>query len=328
MGQLVDGVWRDEWYDTRATGGRFERPQTRFRSWITPDGEPGPDGREVLPAEPGRYHLTVSYACPWAHRTLLVRALRGLQEVIGLSVVHWRMLENGWTFEDGPGVIPHPLKVRYLHEVYTAADPACSGRVTVPVLFDLKTNRIVNNESAEIVRIFDSSFERYAKRPGSLRPSGLEGEIDALNERIYATLNNGVYRAGFATTQAAYEEAIGPLFETLDHLEDRLSRSRYLFGDTLTETDIRLFPTLIRFDLVYVGHFKCNLKRLRDYPNLWGYMLDLFQKPEVRGTVDLGHAKRHYYESHRTINPTGIVPLGPILDLDAPHGRDRTYPAA
>lgn len=328
MGQLVDGVWQDVWYDTKSTGGRFERPATRFRTWITPDGSPGPDGRPALPAERGRYHLTVSYACPWAHRTLIVRALRGLEETIGLSVVHWLMRGDGWTFHEGPGVVPHPLGVRFLYEVYTASEPGMSGRVTVPVLFDLKTNRIVNNESSEIIQIFDTAFRDLGALPGTLRPAGLEAEIDALNDRIYRTLNNGVYRAGFATTQEAYEEAVAPLFETLDALEQRLGRSRYLLGETITEADVRLFPTLLRFDPVYVGHFKCNIRRLRDYPHLWGYMLDLYQKPEIRRTVDLAHAKRHYYESHLTINPTGIVPVGPHLDLDAPHGRDRTYPIA
>lgn len=321
MGQLVDGIWKDVWYDTKSTGGRFVRPDTRFRRWITPDGAPGPDGREAVPAEPGRYHLTVSYACPWAHRTLIVRALRGLEDMIGLSVVHWRMLENGWTFEDGPGVVRHPVQADFLHQIYTSADPRYSGRVTVPVLWDLKEGTIVNNESSEIIRIFDTAFADLGATPGTLRPAGLEEAIDRLNARVYDTVNNGVYKAGFATSQAAYEEAVVPLFAMLDELDDRLARSRFLFGDEITEADVRLFPTLIRFDAVYVGHFKCNLKRITDYANLWAYTRDLYQIPEIRRTVNLEHAKRHYYESHRGINPTGIVPLGPVIDYDEPAGR-------
>ena len=323
MGLLVDGVWHDQWYDTRSTGGRFERKASAFRSWITPDGRAGPTGQGGFRAEPGRYHLYVSLACPWAHRTLIFRALKGLEAMIGLSVVHWRMLDRGWTFEEGPGVVPDPVRgARHLHEVYTAADPGYTGRVTVPVLFDRKTGTIVNNESAEIIRMFNAAFDGVGAKPGDYYPEDLRAEIDALNARIYDTVNNGVYKAGFATTQEAYEEAVGPLFETLDVLDERLATRRYLLGDRITEADWRLFTTLVRFDPVYVGHFKCNLRRIADYPNLSGYLRDLYAVPGVAGTVSLEHIKRHYYESHRTINPTGIVPVGPALDLTAPHGRE------
>lgn len=324
MGLLVEGRWVDRWYDTASTGGRFVRKPSSFRGWITPDGGPGPDGQPAVKAEPGRFRLYVSYACPWAHRTLIVRALKGLEAMIPVSVVHWRMLDDGWTFEDGPGVIPDPVfGARFLHEIYTASDPGYSGRVTVPVLFDTVERRIVNNESSDIIRILDTAFDHLGARPGGFRPAALAAEIDALNARIYDRVNNGVYRAGFATTQEAYEEAVVPLFETLDELEHRLATRRYLFGDRLTEADIRLLPTLIRFDAVYVGHFKCNIRRLVDYPNLWAFTRDLCQRPEIAATINLDHARRHYYESHRTINPTGIVPVGPRIDFTAPHGRER-----
>jgi putative glutathione S-transferase len=324
MGLLIDGVWQDAWYDTKSTGGRFIRKDSAFRSWVTPDGSPGPTGQGGFKAEPGRYHLYVSLACPWAHRTLIFRALKGLEGMIGLSVVHWRMLEQGWSFEPGPGVIPDPIRnARYLHEVYTAAEPAYSGRVTVPVLWDRARGTIVNNESSEIIRMLNTAFDGVGAKLGDYYPEHLRAEIDALNARIYDTVNNGVYKAGFATTQEAYEEAVRPLFETLDWLDERLASRRYLCGDRLTEADWRLFTTLLRFDPVYVGHFKCNLRRIADYPNLSGYLRDLYQVPGVAGTVNLQHIKGHYYESHRTINPSGIVPLGPILDLDRPSGRER-----
>jgi putative glutathione S-transferase len=324
MGLLIDGVWQDAWYDTKSTGGRFIRKDSAFRSWVTADGSPGPTGQGGFTAEPGRYHLYVSLACPWAHRTLIFRALKGLEEMIGLSVVHWRMLEQGWSFEPGPGVIADPIRhARYLHEVYTAAEPAYSGRVTVPVLWDKGTGTIVNNESSEIIRMLNAAFDGVGAKPGDYYPRELRPEIDALNARIYDTVNNGVYKAGFATTQEAYEEAVRPLFETLDWLDERLASRRYLCGDRLTEADWRLFTTLLRFDPVYVGHFKCNLRRIADCPNLSGYLRDLYQVPGVAGTVNLQHIKGHYYESHRTINPSGIVPLGPILDLDRPSGRER-----
>jgi putative glutathione S-transferase len=324
MGLLVDGVWQDRWYDTGSTGGRFVRKPSSFRNWITPDGAPGPSGEGGFQAEPGRYHLFVSLACPWAHRTLIFRRLKGLEEMITLSVVHWRMLEHGWTFAPGPGVIPDPvMQADYLHQVYAAADPHYSGRVTVPVLWDKQTSRIVNNESAEIIRMFNAAFDGVGARPGDYCPADLLEEIDALNAEIYDRVNNGVYKAGFATTQGAYEDAVGPLFAELDRLDTRLARQRFLFGDRITEADWRLFTTLVRFDAVYVGHFKCNIRRIADYPNLSGYLRDLYQQPGIAETVDFRHIKGHYYESHGTINPTGIVPLGPVLDLDAPHGRER-----
>ena len=322
MGVLVDGVWHDRWYDTAESGGRFVRGDSQFRNWVTPDGAPGPSGEGGFAAEAGRYHLYVSLACPWAHRTLILRALKGLEGMIGLSVVHWLMLENGWTFQDGPGVIGDPINhAAFMYQVYTAAEPGYSGRVTVPVLWDRREGRIVSNESSEIIRMFNSAFDGVGARPGDYYPADLRGRIDEINARVYATLNNGVYRCGFATTQAAYEEAVFPLFETLDWLEEMLSRSRYLCGTVLTEADIRLFTTLVRFDAVYAGHFKCNLRRLVDYPNLWGYTRDIYQHAGVAETVNLRHIKNHYYQSHRGVNPTGIVPAGPVLDFLAPHGR-------
>jgi glutathionyl-hydroquinone reductase len=324
MGLLVDGEWQDRWYDSQKTGGRFVRQESAFRSWVTPDGRPGPTGSGGFEAEPGRYHLYVSYACPWAHRTLIFRKLKGLESAISLSVVHWLMGEEGWTFKDGPGVVPDEVNgARVLYEVYKKAEPRFTGRVTVPVLWDKRSGTIVNNESSEIIRMLGSAFDGVGARPGDFYPADLRDEIDALNARIYDRVNNGVYKAGFATTQDAYEEAIHPLFETLAWLEERLARRRYLCGSRITEADWRLFTTLVRFDPVYVGHFKCNLKRLVDLPNLWAYARDLYQHEGVADTVDFLHIKRHYYQSHRTINPTGVVPLGPLLDHAAPHGRER-----
>jgi putative glutathione S-transferase len=308
MGLLIDGVWHDEWYDTASTGGRFVRKDSAFRRWVTADGS-GPDG---FAAEPDRYHLYVSLACPWAHRTLIMRALKGLEAMVPVSVVHWRMLEHGWTFEAGPGVIPDPIHgAQYLHQIYTAADPLYTGRVTVPVLWDKRTRTIVNNESSEIIRMFGAAFDRLGAKPGDYYPAALCPEIEALNSRIYDTVNNGVYRAGFATSQNAYEEAIGPLFDTLDWLDAKLAGSRYLTGDTLTEADIRLFTTILRFDAVYFGHFKCNVRGIFDYPNLLRFRREIYDLPGVAATVNFQHIKGHYYESHRTINPTGIVPVGP-----------------
>jgi glutathionyl-hydroquinone reductase len=322
MGLLVEGSWRDEWYDTKRTGGRFERAASRLRNWVTADGSPGPTGQGGYKAESGRYHLYIARACPWAHRTMIFRTLKGLEEHIDFSVVHWLMGENGWTFEEGPGVTPDRVNgSRFLYEVYLRHDPGYSGRVTVPVLWDRATSTIVSNESAEIIRMLNSAFDGVGARRGDYYPAELRGEIDAFNERIYATVNNGVYRAGFATSQSAYEDAVVALFESLDWLEGILSRSRYLCGDRVTEADWRLFTTLLRFDTVYVGHFKCNLKRLVDYPALWSYTRELYQTPRVSGTVDFDHIKRHYYQSHRTINPTAIVPRGPILDFEAPPSR-------
>ncbi len=315
MGLLVDGVWQDKWYETESQKGRFVRSDSRFRNWITADGSPGPSGEGGFKAEAGRYHLYVSYACPWAHRTLIFRALKGLESLISLSVVNWHMGERGWTFEPGPGVIPDPIhRAQTLADVYVAADPKYSGRVTVPVLWDKHRGTIVNNESSEIIRMLNSAFDGLGAKPGDYYPENLRAEIDPLNARIYATVNNGVYKAGFATAQAAYEEALAPLFETLDWLEEHLASRRYLCGDRVTEADWRLFTTLLRFDPVYVGHFKCNIRRIADYPRLSAYLKDLLGVPGVRGTVFLDHIKNHYYGSHKTINPTGIVPVGPQLD--------------
>lgn len=322
MGKLVDGVWQDVWYDTKATGGRFVRKDSSFRDGVTADGTPIREGGRSFAAEAGRYHLYVSLACPWAHRTLIVRALKGLEAMIDVSVVNWLMLDRGWTFDPAPGVVPDTVNhARNLYEVYVKADPHYTGRVTVPILWDKQTGSIVNNESSEIIRMFNSAFDGLGALPGDFYPEALREEIDAVNARVYDTVNNGVYKAGFATSQDAYEEVFGQLFASLDWLEERLSRQRWLVGDAMTEADIRLFTTLIRFDPVYVGHFKCNLRRIADYPSLQAYLRDIYQTPGVAGTVNFQHIKGHYYESHRTINPTGIVPAGPLLDLDAPHGR-------
>ncbi|MBV9220805.1 MAG: glutathione S-transferase family protein [Methylobacteriaceae bacterium] len=323
MGLLVDGKWHDRWYDTAATGGRFVRTQSAFRNWVTPDGSLGPTGRAGFRAEPGRYHLYVSYACPWAHRTLVFRKLKGLEALIDVSVVHWLMAEEGWTFAPDPeGIVGDRANgASRLYEIYLKADPLYSGRVTVPVLWDRLEKTIVNNESAEIIRMFNSAFDGVGAAPGDYCPSDLLSEIDALNARIYDNVNNGVYKAGFAGTQSAYEDAVVPLFETLDWLDERLSRRRYLLSDAATEADWRLFPTLMRFDSIYYGHFKCNRRRLVDYPALWPYTRDLYQHPGVGETVNLAHAKAHYYQSHRTLNPSGIVPIGPDIDFEAPSGR-------
>jgi glutathionyl-hydroquinone reductase len=323
MGVLADGVWKDRWYDTEKTGGRFIRSASRYRNWVTPDGAPGPTGRGGFAAEVGRYHLYVSYACPWAHRTLIMRALKGLEDAISLSVTHWHMGENGWTFEDAPGVIPDTVNgAKFLYQVYLADNPQASGRATTPTLWDKATGRIVSNESGDIMRMLNSAFDNVGAKAGDYYPEAQRAEIDALNDRIYDAVNNGVYKAGFATKQEAYEEAARAVFVMLDEMEERLATRRYLFGDRLVETDWRLFTTLVRFDAVYFGHFKCNLRRLVDYPNLWGYARDLFQTPGVAGTVHFDHIRGHYYSSHKTINPTGIVPIGPELDFEAPHGRD------
>lgn len=324
MGLLQEGKWVDRWYDTRAEKGRFVRKDSRFRNWVTADGTPGPSGTGGFKAEAGRYHLYVSHACPWAHRTLIFRTLKGLEDTISLSVVNWFMAKDGWTFDKADGVIPDSINnANFLHQVYTAAKQDYSGRVTVPVLWDKTTRTIVSNESSEIIRMFNSAFDDVGAKPGDYYPAPLRAEIDTLNQRIYDTVNNGVYKAGFATTQEAYEEAITPLFETLDWLEDRLSTRRYLCGPTVTEADWRLFTTLVRFDCVYVGHFKCNLMRIVDYPNLWAYVRDLYQHDGVGETVNMDHIKSHYYASHETINPTRIIPAGPIIDFMAPHQREQ-----
>jgi putative glutathione S-transferase len=324
MGLLIEGRWSDQWYDTRATGGRFARKQSSFRNWITADGAPGPTGAGGFAPRAGRYHLYVSLACPWAHRTLIMRSLKGLDAAISVSVVNPYMGAEGWTFAEGPGVVPDPIHgATRLYEVYLAAEPTYTGRVTVPVLWDRDRGTIVNNESADIIRMLNSAFDGIGVRPGDYYPQALRAEIDALNARIYDTVNNGVYKAGFATTQAAYEKAFEPLFVTLDWLDERLSKQRYLCGGVLTEADIRLFTTLVRFDPVYVGHFKCNRRRIADYPNLSGYTRDLYQTGGIGETVDLGHIKRHYYTSHPSINPTGIIPSGPEIDFSAPSLRGR-----
>jgi putative glutathione S-transferase len=316
MGLMIDGVWRNEDGFPVDASGRFTRPASPLRNWVTPDGAPGPSGHGGFAAEPGRYHLYVSLACPWAHRTLIFRALKGLQDVIGLSVVHWYMGQDGWTFADGPGVIADPFNhARLLHQVYSAGDSNYTGRITVPVLWDRKTAAIVNNESSEIIRMLNSAFDGVGATPGDFYPPDLRTEIDALNARIYDTVNNGVYKAGFATKQAAYEEAVSKLFESLDWLEEILSGKRWLTGDRLTEADWRLFTTLIRFDAVYVGHFKCNIRRLKDYPNLSRYLRELYRQPVIADTVNFHHIKHHYYESHPKINPSGIVPVGPKLEF-------------
>ncbi len=316
MGDLLQGKWRAEEEFPHDQTGRFVRPDAPFRGWLTPDGSPGPTGAGGFTAEPGRYHLIVSLACPWAHRTLIFRKLKGLEGMISLSVVHWLLGERGWTFDEGPGVIPDPLfGAKRLSEFYLKARPDFSGRVTVPVLWDKHSNTIVNNESSEIIRMFNSAFDGVGAAEGDYYPADLRSEIDALNARVYATVNNGVYRAGFATTQEAYEEAFRALFETLDWLEARLSRQRFLCGDRLTEADWRLFTTLIRFDPVYFGHFKCNLREIRDYRSLQRYLRELYHWTGVAETVDFFHIKHHYYASHLRINPTGIVPLGPEMAL-------------
>ena len=324
MGLLQEGKWVDQWYDTKKAKGRFVRKEASFRNWITSDGLPGPSGKGGFKAEAGRYHLYISHACPWAHRALIFRSLKGLKDMISLSVVNWLMKDDGWTFKPGDGVIVDQVnQAEYFHQIYTAADRNYSGRVTVPVLWDKKTNTIVSNESSEIIRMFNQAFDDVGALEGDYYPEALHREIDHINERVYSTLNNGVYKSGFATTQEAYEEAVVPLFETLDWLEERLSGQRYLTGSKITEADWRLFTTLVRFDPVYVGHFKCNLKRIADYPNLSAYVRDLYQHPGVAETVHMDHIKSHYYASHETVNPTGIVPMGPEIDYMAPHDRDR-----
>lgn len=319
MGLLIDGTWHDKWYDTDSTGGRFVRSDAQFRNWVTADGTAGPSGEGGFKAQPGRYHLYVSLACPWANRTLIFRALKGLESMISVSVVNPYMGSNGWTFEPAPGVVPDPVSnVQYLYEVYLRANPGYSGRVTVPVLWDLERNVIVNNESADIIRMLNSAFDDVGARPGDYAPAELLADIDAVNARVYDAVNNGVYKTGFATDQSVYEEEVVNLFTCLDELDALLGRQRYLVGDRITEADWRLFTTLIRFDPVYYGHFKCNLKRLVDYRNLWDYTRELYQVPGVAATINFDHIKQHYYRSHHSINPNGIVPKGPTLDLSAP----------
>ena len=324
MGLLVEGKWKNEWYETKSTGGRFERKASSFRHWVTKDGSAGISGVGGFKAEPNRYHLYVSLACPWAHRTIIYRKLKGLEGMISMSVVNAFMGDEGWTFAPGEGVVADPiLNAINVHEIYTAAQADYTGRVTVPILWDKKTNTIVSNESPEIIRMFNSAFDDVGALPGDFSPPVLLAEIDELNEFIYPTINNGVYRAGFATTQEAYEEAVTEVFSALDTLEVRLEDSRYLTGNTITEADWRLFTTLVRFDAVYVGHFKCNLRRIVDYPNIWGYLRDLYQVPGIEETVAMDYIKAHYYGSHETINPTRVIPVGPDIDFHMPHGREQ-----
>ncbi len=323
MGLLVEGKWQNEWYDTESSGGRFERKEPSFRNWVTKDGSAGKSGKAGFKAVPNRYHLYVSLACPWAHRTIIYRKLKGLQDMISMSVVNAHMGDEGWTFEPGEGVIADPiLNATKVYEIYIAAQADYTGRVTVPILWDKKTHTIVSNESPEIIRMFNSAFDDVGALPGDFSPPELLAEIDELNEFIYPNINNGVYRAGFATTQEAYNEAVNDVFSALDTLDARLAKQRYLTGSKITEADWRLFTTLIRFDSVYFGHFKCNVRRIADYPNMWGYLRDLYQQPGIKETVDISYSKAHYYGSHETINPTRIIPVGPEINFNEQHARE------
>lgn len=329
MGHLVNGEWHDTWYDTKNSGGAFVRSTSGFRNWVTPDGSPGPSGDGGFTPDSGRYHLYVSYACPWAHRTLIFRTLKGLEPHIGVSVVHPDMLSDGWTFDTGfPGATGDTLSnAAFLRDVYTRVDPTVSGRVTVPILFDTQKNRIVSNESSEIIRMFNSAFDGLTGNTNDYWPADLREAMAPVNDRIYDTFNNGVYKSGFATTQAAYYRAVGPVFDTLDWLEDRLSQSRYLMGNRETEADWRLFTTLVRFDPVYHLHFKCNRRRIIDYPALWAYTRELYQWAGIAETTRFDHIVRHYHYSHESINPHRIIPVNPVLDWDSPHGRDQSRAA-
>ncbi|OHZ04094.1 glutathione S-transferase family protein [Salinicola sp. MIT1003] len=322
MGLLVDGEWRDQWYDTKSHGGEFVRESAKLRDWITPAGEPGPQGQPGLAVERGRYHLYVSLACPWAHRTLIMRKLKGLEAEIGVSHTSPLMLDQGWSYRVDEGSSGDEVNhVDYHHQLYTLTDPRYTGRVTVPALWDRQQRRIVNNESAEILRMLNSAFDELTGNRLDFYPDDLRDVIDEVNADVYDNVNNGVYKTGFATEQAVYEKHFVALFDCLDRLEARLESQRYLAGEWLTEADIRLFTTLVRFDAVYHGHFKCNRQRIADFPNLSNYLRELYQWPGIAETVDFDHIKRHYYYSHPTINPTRIVPLGPSLALDAPHDR-------
>lgn len=324
MGQLVDGVWHDVWYDTKSTGGAFKRTTAAFRNWITADGSAGPSGVGGYKAESGRYHLYVSHACPWAHRTLIFRAIKGLTDHISISVVHPDMLGEGWTFDDSyPGATGDTqFGLPFARDIYLRAVPKVSGRVTVPILWDTQTGTIVSNESAEIIRMFNSAFNEITGNTDDYYPQALRSDIEDVNARIYSDINNGVYKAGFATTQDAYDTAVNALFDALDWAEDRLSQHRYLTGSQITEADWRLVTTLLRFDLVYHLHFKCNRKRLIDYPNLWAFTRELYQVPGVSEITNFDHIVRHYHYSHDTINPNRIIPTNPVLDFDAAHGRE------
>lgn len=316
MGLLVDGKWHDKWYDTEANDGRFIRTESQFRNWITSDGSAGPSGEGGFKAEANRYHLYIANACPWANRTMIMRKLKGLEDMISVSVVNPLMAENGWTFEEADGVVPDPvINATYLYEIYTHVESEYSGRVTVPILYDLKQDKIVNNESSEIMRMLNTAFDEAGALEGDYYPEELRDKIDAVNDRVYDAVNNGVYKAGFATKQEVYEEEVKELFEALDDLEVMLGETAYLTGNKITEADWRLFTTLIRFDSVYHGHFKCNIKRITEYENLWRYTRELYNWPGIAETIDFKHIKEHYYRSHKNINPTGIVPEGPVLDF-------------
>jgi len=323
MGQLVDGVWHDVWYDTKSTGGAFKRTTAKFRNWITQDGSAGPTGGAGFQAESGRYHLYVSYACPWAHRTLVFRQIKELSDHITISVVHPDMLSEGWTFEkDDKGATGDTLyDLPFARDVYIKADPQISGRVTVPILWDKQRETIVSNESSEIIRMFNAAFDDITGNTDDYWPKAQRDAIEDVNARIYDTINNGVYKSGFATTQSAYDAAVVPLFDSLDWVEEILSKNRYLLGDQITEADWRLWTTLIRFDMVYHQHFKCNRKRITDYPNIWGFTRELYQWPGVKESVNMDHIVRHYHYSHDTINPNRILPVNPIIDFLEPHGR-------
>ncbi|CAI8243707.1 MAG: Glutathionyl-hydroquinone reductase YqjG [Marinobacterium sp. xm-d-530] len=324
MGLLIDGQWHDQWYDTKSSNGKFVRTEAQYRHWITRDGSAGPTGDAGFRAEPGRYHLYVSLACPWAHRTLIVRALKGLQDQISFDVVHPLMLEHGWAFDSdfSAATGDRVNQKQFMHQIYTLCESDYTGRVTVPVLWDKQNQTIVSNESSEIIRMLNTGFNEIGATDLDLCPQSLQSEIDHWNQFIYEPVNNGVYKAGFATTQAAYDEAVVNLFEHLDRLEERLTSRRYLVGEQLTETDIRLFTTLIRFDPVYVQHFKCDRRRIAEYPALANYLRDIYQLPGVAETCDLDHIRHHYYRSHPTINPHGIISYGPEFDLMAQHGRE------
>lgn len=329
MGLLVEGKWHQKWEDGRIRDGRFVRSQSQFRDWVTADGSPAPGRERGFKAEPGRYHLFVAYACPWAHRTLIFRVLKKLEDAISVSVVDYFMGDDGWTFVERDGSTGDPLYGSdFLHQIYTRADPHYSGRVTVPVLWDKKQETIVSNESSEIIRMFNGAFDEWGDASLDFYPAELRSDIDRWNDRIYEAVNNGVYKCGFARSQEAYEEAFAALFEALDEVEAQLARSRYLVGDRLTEADWRLFTTLARFDPVYVGHFKCNLRRIADYQNLSNYLRELYQMPGIAETVNMFHIKQHYYGSHESVNPTRIVPVGPEIDYTRPHDRDRFRAAA
>ena len=321
MGLLVEGTWHDRGYEQDKHDGRFERDASVFRNWVTPDGAPGPSGNGGFKAEAGRYHLYASYFCPWATRCLIMRRLKGLKDAISLSITDWLMREDGITFHERDGIIADPIHhARFLHQIYTAAKPDYSGRVTVPVLWDKVERTIVSNESAEIIRMMNSAFDGVGATGPDFYPQDLRHEINVVNDLVYDKVNNGVYKAGFATSQKAYEAAVHPLFETLDLLDHRLAAQRFLTGDTMTEADIRLVTTLLRFDIVYVGHFKCNIRRIADYPALSAYLEDMMSIDAVASTFRPDHIKNHYYRSHPWINPTGVVPVGPADELLQPAG--------